>query len=71
VKKLIPNWSTLTDQWVPETDEFGPVFNILIRNRSLFPIYLSAFGFSIDGEVIALERPMPPAFIGTNPKDSR
>jgi hypothetical protein len=67
VKKVIPHSPTLTDQWVPEKDKFGPVFNILITNRSLFPIYLSAFGVSIDGEVIVLESPMLPVKMKANP----
>jgi hypothetical protein len=67
VKKVIPHSPTLTDQSVPEKDEFGPVFNILITNRSLFPIYLSAFGVSIDGEVIVLESPLLPVKMKANP----
>jgi hypothetical protein len=67
VKKLIPHWPTITDQWVPEKDAFGPVFNILIRNRSLFPVYVSALGFSIDREVIELEHPLFPVKMKANP----
>lgn len=57
VKKLIPNWPTLTGEWIPEKDQFGPTFDILVRNRSLFPVYISSAGFLIDGEVIELENP--------------
>lgn len=57
VKKLISNWPTLTGPWVPEKDAFGPVFDILARNRSLYPVHISAAGFYIDGEAIQLEHP--------------
>jgi hypothetical protein len=67
VKKLIPNWPTLTGEWVPERDAFGPVFNILIRNRSLFTVYFSAAGFLIDGEVIELRNLLLPLKMKPNP----
>jgi len=67
VKKLIPNWPTLTGQWVPQKDRFGPVFNILVRNRSLFPVYVSAAGFLVDGEVIEIENPLLPVRMRRNP----
>lgn len=67
VKKLIIHSATIADHWVADIDAFGPVFNILIRNRSLFPIYVSAVGFSIDGEVIELEHPLFPAKMKANP----
>ena len=67
VKKLIPHWPTLTGHRVPEKDACGPVFNILIRNRSLFPVYFSAAGFLIDEEVIELENPLLPLKMKANP----
>src|ERR1043166_6065289 len=67
VKKLIPHWPTLTGDSIPETDAFGPVFEILVRNRSLFPVYVSAAGFLIDGEVIELQSPFFPAKMKRNP----
>jgi hypothetical protein len=57
VQKLIPNSQTVTGEWVAERDGFGPVFGILIRNRSLYPVHLSEMGFEIDGTAIALEHP--------------
>lgn len=67
VQKLIPNWSTLAGERVPEKDGFGPVCNILIRNRSFFSVYVSAVGFLIDGEVIELEHPYFPLKMKANP----
>ena len=50
-----------------ETDQFGPVFGILIRNRSLFAVHVSSVGFDIDGEIIELERPLFAAKMKRNP----
>lgn len=67
VKKLFTNWQTITGNWVPEKDKFGPVFGILIRNQSLFSVHVSAVGFDIDGETIQLERPLFPMKMKKNP----
>jgi hypothetical protein len=67
VQKLFPNWQTLTGKRVPGTDQFGLVFGILIRNRSLFPVHVSAVGFEVDGSVIPLEHPLFPARMKRNP----
>jgi hypothetical protein len=67
VQKLFPNWQTITGNWVSEKDEFGPVFGILIRNRSLFSVHISAVGFDIDGEIIQLEHPLFPMKMKRNP----
>lgn len=50
-----------------EKDQFGPVFGILIRNRSLFPVHVSSVGFEVDGEVIELEQPLVPMKMKRNP----
>jgi hypothetical protein len=58
VQKLFSNWQTLTGSTVSEKDESGPVFGILIRNRSLFSVHVSAVGFEMNRKVIPLESPM-------------
>jgi hypothetical protein len=70
VKKLFTNWQTITGNWVPEKDKFGPVFGVLIRNRSLFPVHVSAVGFDIGGEIIQLESPLFPMKMKKNPDPS-
>lgn len=35
----------------------GPWLDVLIRNRSLFPVYVSAVGFEIDGEIFQSKEP--------------
>lgn len=67
VQKLFMNVQTATGNLVPERDELGRVFGILIRNLSLFPVHVSAVGFEIDGEIIELEHPMFPAKMKRNP----
>jgi len=67
VQKLFLNWQTITGNWVSEKDKFGPTFGILVRNRSLFPVHLSAAGFDIDGTVFQLEHPMFPMKMKRNP----
>ena len=52
VQKLFSNWQTITRNWVSEKDQFGPVFGILVRNRSLFSVHVSSVGFEIDGTII-------------------
>jgi hypothetical protein len=56
VKKTHPRGTTLEGKQVFDMDPLGPVFGILIRNLSLFPVRISAEGFEIDGKVIQLER---------------
>jgi len=56
IRKLRPRGATLEGNKVLATDPLGPVFGILIRNLSLFPVRISAEGFKIDGEVTQLER---------------
>ena len=56
IRKLRPRGTTLEGKKVLATDPLGPVFGILIRNLSLFPVHISAEGFDIDGEVIQPER---------------
>jgi hypothetical protein len=40
-----------------DQENVGPVYGIVIRNRSLFSVHVSDVGFEIDGEVIAAESP--------------
>jgi hypothetical protein len=68
VQKLFPRWQTLQGKkWVAEKDSFGPVFGILIRNRSLFSVHVSEVGFEIDKEIISLEHPLFPMKMKMNP----
>lgn len=56
--KVINHCSTLDGESVIEKDELGiPYIDILIRNRSLFPVRVSAVGFQIDKTVVELEDP--------------
>jgi hypothetical protein len=67
VQKLLVQWQTASGDSVLERDTRGPTFGILIRNRSLFPVHVSAVGYKIDGNVIALEHPIPPSKMKQNP----
>ena len=68
VQKLFTNWRTLQGkEWVAEKDNFGPVFGILIRNRSLFSVHVSEVGFEIDRNIIPLEHPLFPVKMKMNP----
>ena len=67
VQKLLYRLDTLSGGKIFEKDQFGPTFGILIRNRSLFSVHVSAVGFEIDGEVIALERALYPVKTKVNP----
>ncbi len=67
VQKLLYHVDALKGGKVLESDQFGPTFGILIRNRSLFPVHVSSVGFEIDGEVIALERALYPVKTKINP----
>jgi hypothetical protein len=42
-------------KYVPAVDRFGPAPGILVKNRSLFPVYVDAAGFTIDGTLIKLQ----------------
>jgi hypothetical protein len=42
-------------KYVLAVDNFGPAPGILVKNRSLFPVYLDAAGFTIDGTLIKLQ----------------
>src|ERR1700730_2151825 len=67
VQKLLNRWDTATGGKVLERDELGPTVGILVRNRSLFSIHVSAVGFEIDGQVIPLEHPAAPMKMKRNP----
>ena len=59
VQKLLNEVHTAAGSSVLERDSLGPTFGILIRNRSLFPVHISAVGYKIDSDFpIALERPL-------------
>jgi hypothetical protein len=58
VQKQINFMDTLDGKKLMVKDAAGiPDLGILIRNRSLFPVRVSAAGFEIDGNVIPLEHP--------------
>jgi hypothetical protein len=57
VQKLVNRWKAEKGGTVFERDSLGPTFGILIRNRSLFSVHLSAVGFKIDGQVVPLDHP--------------
>ena len=52
VEKTRPRGLALEGKQVFAKDNVGPVFGIIIRNRSLFSVHVSAVGFEIDGDVI-------------------
>jgi hypothetical protein len=68
VQKLLVQGQTALGDSVLDRDQIGPTFGILIRNRSLFSVHVSAVGYKIDGKVIALEHPVPPRKMKRNPK---
>jgi hypothetical protein len=49
------------------SQEDVPVFGIVIRNRSLFSVHVSAVGFEIDGKVIRAGHPLFPMKMKRNP----
>ncbi len=68
VQKVIDYWPTLDGTQVMAKDDNGaPSLRILIRNRSLFPVRISAAGFNVDGKVIELESLSLPVRLKTNP----
>jgi hypothetical protein len=54
VEKMIPR-NTLSVRGL------NPVYEIIVRNRSLFSVHISAAGFEIDGEVVEANHPLFPA----------
>jgi hypothetical protein len=71
VQKLIDEWPTLDGRGVIVKDDSGiPRLGILVRNHSLFPVHMSAAGFSIDGEVLQLQSLNLPLRIRKNPDPS-
>jgi len=69
VQKLIPFAKTVEGKRVRIRDQSGPEFGILIRNRSLFSVHISAVGFQIDDEVVQLEHPYFPSRMKRNPDE--
>jgi hypothetical protein len=68
VLKIIDYWPTLDGGAVMAKDATGnPTLAILVRNRSLFPIRLSAAGFKVDRKVIRLENLSLPLRLKRNP----
>lgn len=67
VEKTRPRGLALEGKQVFAKDNVGPVFGIIIRNRSLFSVHVSAVGFEIDGDVIQAEHPGFPSNMKRNP----
>jgi hypothetical protein len=67
VQKLVWFATTIDGKRIHLRGGSGPQFGILIRNRSLFPVHVSAAGFQIDGEVIQLEHPYFESKMKKNP----
>jgi len=60
VQKLLSFAETVNGGRVRLRDGDGPILDILVRNRSLFPVRISAAGFEVDGKVIQLQHPSAP-----------
>lgn len=67
VEKTRPRGTSFDGKQVLAKDNLGPIYGIVIRNRSLFPVHVSAVGFEIDGEVIQAEHPDLPLKLKRNP----
>lgn len=68
VQKLIDYVKTLDGNRVVLKDPTGlPSLGILVRNRSLFPVRISAAGFRVDKEVLELENLNLPLRLKRNP----
>jgi hypothetical protein len=67
VQKLLWYGNKLGGGEVLLSDTYGPMFHILIRNRSLFSVYVSAVGFEIDGVVLQMGHPYFDAKLRRNP----
>src|SRR5579859_1546632 len=67
VQKLIPFARTPDGKLVELKDNLGPRFGIMIRNRSLFPVRVSAVAYEIGGEVIQLQQALYPMKMKRNP----
>jgi hypothetical protein len=71
VLKIIDTWTTPTGEDVVVKDDVGiPTLGILVRNRSLFPVRISAVGFKVDRRVIRLETLYLPVRLKRNPDPS-
>ena len=57
VQKLVWYGNKLGGGSVILRDDKGPMFHVLIRNRSLFPVHISAVGFEIDGLIVESKNP--------------
>ncbi|MDR3412062.1 MAG: hypothetical protein P4L87_14150 [Formivibrio sp.] len=68
VQKVIDHYPTLGGEQVIAKDPSGiPLMDVLIRNRSLFPVRVAAVGFKIDKTVIQLETLDWPVKVKRNP----
>ena len=68
VQKLFSNWQTIDWKWVSAKDAHGPVIDILIRNRSLFSVHVSAVGLRIHNRIIEIEHLLFPMKMKKNPE---
>lgn len=68
VQKAINHYPQLGGERVVAKDQSGiPIMDVLIRNRSLFPVRVGAVGFKIDKTVIQLETLDWPVKLKRNP----
>lgn len=68
VQKVIDHYPTLDGGGVIAKDKSGiPIIDVLIRNRSLFPVRVAAVGFKIDKTLIQLEFLDWPVKVKRNP----
>jgi hypothetical protein len=67
VQKLLVQGQINSGESVTDHDELGTAFGILVRNRSLFAVHITAMGFKIDGKVIVLGHPVLPTKMMRNP----
>lgn len=67
VQKLLTYAETPDGRRVQLRTGPAPNCGVLIRNRSLFSVRISAVGFQIDDEVVELEHPLFPARMRRNP----
>jgi len=54
VQKILPFTQDENGAIALMQDEVGPKFGLVVRNRSLFSVYLSHAAFEIDGELLPL-----------------
>ena len=68
IQKLISFASTVDGKRIMLQSRLGQAnIGILVRNRSLFSVHISAVGFEIDGQVIQLDSPSVQSKLKRNP----